>query len=256
MERRRNPYPHVYDAGREKWYVQRPDDVHMLREARLLRAPTQEVVPWQSWKYYHHLQNYLDGSYLSHQVYSFVFSTRALGGVADGGDARDAEDFKSAKLSLELRLNPGNPASRLFVYLQTFQTLQVRPDGRVTKACEYRDGRWHCGEPQRVGERQRVGEPSWRRGAPRRRGAEEGPRPEGPPRQEPPREGPTREELLVRGGVEPLVPPAAPLDDRVAPVPRFLQDDRAKAQDRMDAFTKRYQRGSADAVRSMWRFNK
>jgi hypothetical protein len=221
VERSRNPYPHVYDAGREKWYVQRPDSVHMLQEARLLRAPTQEVVPWQSWKYFHHLQNYLDGAYLSHQVYSYVFSTRALGGLADGGDARDTEDFKAAKLTLQLKLNPRGPAGRLFVYLQTFQTLRVRDDGRVTKACEYRDGKWVCADP----EKPKVREPDDEQLRQRRR----------------------EERQWMQMGPSPS--PMA----RVESVPRFLQDDRAQAQARMKQFTRSYKRGSAEAVRSMWR---
>ena len=69
---------------------------------------------------------------------------------------RDAEDFKTAKLSLSLRLNRSrvnltDKLSRLYVFLQVFQTLRINPDGSITKACEFDGSAWVCGREEEKG---------------------------------------------------------------------------------------------------------
>lgn len=150
-ERRRDPLPHEFNPDRDKWYVQNPDDLHLMTRARLVKAPDNEIVPWQDYKLFYYLMNYKDGSYLEHQVYSYVFTSRSFGGGGGGSAKRDAEDFKTAKLSLSVEVNQkqvdlGANRCRLFVFLQCFQNLQITPDGGVTKACEYDavSGQWKC----------------------------------------------------------------------------------------------------------------
>ena len=147
-EQRRDPYPYAYNAEREQWYVQDGGEQHLMRQARLTRAPDTEIVDWQDWRYFYFLQNYRSGSHLNQQVYSHTFTTRK---TSTGSVKQDAEDFKSAKLSLMLRLNTdrvdldANLCS-LAVYLQVFQNLTIDARGNVSKACEYdaATGKWVC----------------------------------------------------------------------------------------------------------------